>query len=53
MLREVEREGRGIILMHDIYARTVDALPRIITELKKHGYVFLHWDGVRLVTDQR
>ena len=41
------------MLMHDIHARTLDALPRIITELKKRGYVFLRWDGARLVADQR
>lgn len=48
VLREVEREGRGIILMHDIQARAVDALPAIISRLKQQGYTFLHWDGAHL-----
>jgi peptidoglycan/xylan/chitin deacetylase (PgdA/CDA1 family) len=51
VLREVEREGGGIILMHDIHARTADALPRIIKLLKQRGYAFLRWDGARLTRE--
>ena len=51
VLREVEKEGGGIILMHDIHARTADALPRIITGLKQRGYAFVRWDGARLTRD--
>ena len=51
VLREVEREGRGIILMHDIQARAVDALPTIISRLKQQGYTFLRWDGARLAQE--
>lgn len=31
----------GIILLHDIYEETVDAVPRIIRELNAEGYVFV------------
>ncbi|MFF8653796.1 polysaccharide deacetylase family protein [Streptomyces huasconensis] len=31
----------GIILLHDIYDGTVPAVPGVITELKKRGYVFV------------
>lgn len=31
----------GIILMHDIHQSTVDALPKMITELRKQGYEFV------------
>ncbi|WP_431043370.1 polysaccharide deacetylase family protein [Streptomyces sp. P1-3] len=31
----------GIILLHDIYAGTVPAVPGIIAELKKRGYTFV------------
>ena len=51
VLREVEKEGGGIILMHDIHARVADALPRIIVALKQRGYAFLKWDGARLVRE--
>lgn len=51
VLREVDAQGGGIILMHDIHVRTVDALPRIIRALKERGYAFLRWDGARLVRD--
>ncbi len=51
VLREAEKERGGIILMHDIQSRTVDALPRIITALKQRGYAFLRWDGKGLVRE--
>jgi peptidoglycan/xylan/chitin deacetylase (PgdA/CDA1 family) len=51
VLREIDKEKGGIILMHDVQARAVDALPRIITALKQRGYHFLRWDGTRLVQD--
>ena len=31
----------GIILLHDIYQETIDAVPTIISNLKKQGYVFV------------
>ncbi len=51
VVREVEKEGGGIILMHDIHARTADALGRIIVALKQRGYAFLRWDGARLTRE--
>ena len=51
VVRETEKAGRGIILMHDIHARTVEALPLVIQELKKRGFKFVHWDGRALVLD--
>ena len=50
VVRETEKYGRGIVLMHDIHARTVDALPQVIAELKKRGFRFAYWDGQRLVS---
>ena len=46
VLNEVEQRQRGIILFHDIHARTVEALPLVITALKAAGYQFAVWDGV-------
>jgi peptidoglycan/xylan/chitin deacetylase (PgdA/CDA1 family) len=51
VLREVETGAGGIILMHDVQARAVDALPRIIGALKQRGYAFLRWDGTRLARE--
>jgi len=34
----IEAKGRGILLLHDIHERTVEALPIIITELKLRGF---------------
>ena len=34
----IEAKGRGILLLHDIHERTVEAIPTIITELKLQGF---------------
>jgi peptidoglycan/xylan/chitin deacetylase (PgdA/CDA1 family) len=41
-LKRLEAKGRGILLLHDIQARTVAALPRILKELKARGYRVVH-----------
>ena len=51
VLVEAEREGRGIILFHDIHGRTVQALPRVIEGLLKRGFRFAYWDGGALRVD--
>ena len=51
VVQEAERTGRGIVLMHDIHARTVEALPIVIRELKQRGFRFVRWDGQKLVAD--
>lgn len=45
VLRAVDKEGRGIILFHDIHERTVKALPAILERLSAEGYQFAGWDG--------
>ena len=41
-MKRLEEKGRGILLLHDIHARTVAALPRILHELKARGYRIVH-----------
>jgi peptidoglycan-N-acetylglucosamine deacetylase len=41
-IERLEEKGRGILLLHDIQARTVAALPRILGELKARGYRIVH-----------
>jgi peptidoglycan/xylan/chitin deacetylase (PgdA/CDA1 family) len=41
-VKRLEERGRGILLLHDIQARTVAALPRILGELKARGYRIVH-----------
>ena len=41
-MKRIEAKGRGILLLHDIQARTVAALPRILHELKARGYRIVH-----------
>jgi peptidoglycan-N-acetylglucosamine deacetylase len=38
----LEAKGKGILLLHDIQARTVAALPRILETLKARGYRIVH-----------
>lgn len=51
VVQETERQGRGIILLHDIHARTVQALPLIIAELKRRGYAFARLEGGRVAAE--
>ncbi len=45
VLQTVAKEGRGIVLFHDIHERTVKALPAILDRLVVEGYQFAGWDG--------
>ncbi|ABA04971.1 polysaccharide deacetylase [Nitrobacter winogradskyi Nb-255] len=41
-ISRIEAKGKGILLLHDIQARTVTALPRILRTLKERGYRIVH-----------
>ncbi len=41
-IKRLEEKGKGILLLHDIQARTVAALPRILHELKARGFRIVH-----------
>lgn len=41
-MKRLEAKGKGILLLHDIQARTVTALPKILHELKARGYRIVH-----------
>jgi peptidoglycan/xylan/chitin deacetylase (PgdA/CDA1 family) len=41
-IKRIEAKGKGILLLHDIQARTVAALPRILATLKARGYQIVH-----------
>jgi peptidoglycan/xylan/chitin deacetylase (PgdA/CDA1 family)/Flp pilus assembly protein TadD len=45
VVAEARSSGRGIVLFHDIHARTVEALPLVIETLQAEGYRFVLWDG--------
>ena len=34
----IEAKGRGIVVLHDIHERAVEALPTILAELKPRGF---------------
>src|SRR6202000_2423094 len=37
-MKRLEAKGKGILLLHDIQARTAAALPKILHEMKARGY---------------
>ena len=41
-LQRLEARGKGIMLLHDIHQRTVEALPIILAELKARGFRVVH-----------
>jgi peptidoglycan/xylan/chitin deacetylase (PgdA/CDA1 family) len=41
-LQRIEANHKGILLLHDIQARTVEALPYLLRELKRRGYRVVH-----------
>lgn len=41
-ISRIEAKGKGILLLHDIQARTVAALPQILSDLKARGYRIVH-----------
>jgi len=45
VLRDLNQQGRGIILFHDIHERAVKALPLILDRLVADDYRFAGWNG--------
>jgi peptidoglycan/xylan/chitin deacetylase (PgdA/CDA1 family)/tetratricopeptide (TPR) repeat protein len=45
VVQDVEKMGRGVILMHDVHSQTVEALPLMLETLQARGYQFVLWDG--------
>lgn len=45
VLRNLDKDGRGIVLFHDIHERTLKALPLVLERLVADGYQFAGWDG--------
>jgi hypothetical protein len=41
-LSRLEAKGKGILLLHDIHERSVEALPIIFEQLKERGFRIVH-----------
>jgi hypothetical protein len=41
-MASLRRKGGGIILFHDLQARTAAMLPGFLAELKRNGYSVVH-----------
>jgi len=50
VLASLDKQQRGIVLFHDIHARTVQALPLVLDQLVADGYQFAAWKDGRIVT---
>lgn len=54
VLAELEKQQRGIVLFHDIHARTVQALPLVLDQLAADGWRFASFkDGQFVVSAER
>jgi peptidoglycan/xylan/chitin deacetylase (PgdA/CDA1 family)/uncharacterized caspase-like protein len=51
VIAQARRSDHGIVLLHDIHERTIDALPLIIDTLRADGYHFAAWNGETFVED--
>lgn len=49
VVQDVEKMGRGVILMHDVHGQTVEALPLVLETLQARGYQFVLWDGTSII----
>lgn len=45
VIERATRQGRGVILLHDIHSQTVAALPLIVDRMRQSGFEFVLWDG--------
>jgi peptidoglycan/xylan/chitin deacetylase (PgdA/CDA1 family)/uncharacterized caspase-like protein len=52
VIAEARKLNRGIILMHDIHERTIEATPLIIETLRAEGFRFLSWNGEGFVDEK-
>ncbi|MEM6761458.1 MAG: polysaccharide deacetylase family protein [Pseudomonadota bacterium] len=41
-MRRLRRKGKGVLLFHDIHARTVRLMPKLLARLKADGYSVVH-----------
>jgi len=49
VLAELDKQQRGIVLFHDIHARTVQALPLVLDQLANEGWRFASYQGGQFV----
>jgi peptidoglycan/xylan/chitin deacetylase (PgdA/CDA1 family) len=42
VMAQLEKHGKGIVLMHDFHRNTAEALPELIRQLKDGGYKIVH-----------
>ena len=42
VMSQLEKRGKGIVLMHDIHPNTADALPELLRQLKVAGFKVVH-----------
>jgi len=47
IMRQLNRQKRGVVLMHDIQHRTANALPILLKRLEREGYKIVHIKGRR------
>jgi peptidoglycan-N-acetylglucosamine deacetylase len=42
VMKKLEKNGKGIVLMHDFQRATAHAMPELLRQLKANGYKIVH-----------
>lgn len=50
LMQKLDKQGKGILLMHDIHKTTAKAVPMLLAELKAQGYKIVHMTAKSPVT---
>jgi peptidoglycan/xylan/chitin deacetylase (PgdA/CDA1 family) len=45
VMKKLEKQGKGIVLLHDFQKVTADAMPELLKKLKEGGYKVVHMTG--------
>lgn len=53
VMDEVDKQGRGIILFHDIHNRAIEVLPTLVPALRAKGYTFATWNQAEQAAQTR
>jgi peptidoglycan/xylan/chitin deacetylase (PgdA/CDA1 family)/3D (Asp-Asp-Asp) domain-containing protein len=51
-ITDIERQRKGIVILHDIHRQSIDLTMKLVPELKKRGYSFVRLDQVPDIADE-
>ena len=48
-MKEIERANGGVVLLHDVHAKTIEMVKLLIPRLKASGYTFITLDELPII----